>query len=151
MCGGDAAFCHICFDHSCCALVPFHQTDPSCPGAHTRGYKRIYYPRFIPPKLSCILPQRDIFLTGIIGCDRLKLYLKIYTPKMKSCTRHWSCEVPSSSGDPQLWFRAIILSRQQCQEAKSVVGLRSESINQSIKIYFPSNNRKLQYNKCCST
>jgi len=26
--------------------------------------------------MHCIVPQRDIFLTDIIGCDRLKLYLK---------------------------------------------------------------------------
>jgi len=29
------------------------------------------------------------FLTDIICYDRLKLYLKIYTPKMKSWVRHW--------------------------------------------------------------
>jgi len=39
---------------------------------------------FIFPKLPCIVPQRDIFVTDIIGYDRLKSYLKIYTPKMKS-------------------------------------------------------------------
>jgi len=31
----------------------------------------------------------DIFLTDIIGYDRLKLYLKIYILKMKSWLRHW--------------------------------------------------------------
>jgi len=31
------------------------------------------------PKLPCIVPLRDIFLTDIIGYDRLKLQLKIYT------------------------------------------------------------------------
>jgi len=36
---------------------------------------------FIPPKLPCIVPKKDIFLTDIIGYGRLKLYLKIYTPK----------------------------------------------------------------------
>jgi len=35
-------------------------------------------------KLPCIVPQKDIFLTGIIGYDRLKLHLKIYTHKTKS-------------------------------------------------------------------
>jgi len=33
------------------------------------------------PKLSCNVPQNDIFLTGIIGYNRLRLYLKIYAPK----------------------------------------------------------------------
>jgi len=35
----------------------------------------------MPPKLPCIVPLRDIFLTDIIGYDRLKLQLKIYTPE----------------------------------------------------------------------
>jgi len=46
-----------------------------CPGAYPRGCKWIY-----TPELPCIVPQGDIFLTDIIGYDRLKLYLKIYTP-----------------------------------------------------------------------
>jgi len=32
--------------------------------------------------------HNDIFLTDIIGYDRLN-FSKIYTPKMKSCVRHW--------------------------------------------------------------
>jgi len=39
-----------------------------------RGYKGIYTPTIF---MHC--PQRDIFLTDIIGYDRLTLYLKIYT------------------------------------------------------------------------
>jgi len=45
-------------------------------GAYLCGYKGIY-----TPKLSCIISQRNIFLADIIGCDRLKLYLKIHTAK----------------------------------------------------------------------
>lgn len=48
-----------------------------------KGYRGIY-----TPKLSRIVHQRDIFVPDIIGCDRLKLYLKIYTHKMKSWVRH---------------------------------------------------------------
>jgi len=36
--------------------------------------------KFIPPKMSRIVPQRDSFLADIIGYDRLKLYFKIYAP-----------------------------------------------------------------------
>jgi len=31
--------------------------------------------------LTCIVPKRDVYLTDIIGYNRLELYLKIYTPK----------------------------------------------------------------------
>jgi len=40
-----------------------------------RGHKVIYIPF---QKLSCIIPQRNIY---IVGYQRLKLYLGIYTPK----------------------------------------------------------------------
>ena len=41
-------------------------------------------------KLPCTVPQIDSFLTDVIGYDRLKLYLKIYTLKMKSCYRPYA-------------------------------------------------------------
>jgi len=42
---------------------------------------------FTLPKLLCVVPKRDIFLTDIMGYDRLK-YLKIYIPKMKFWLRY---------------------------------------------------------------
>jgi len=48
-----------------------------------QGGRRIY-----TLKLPCIAPQWEIFRTDIIGYGRLKLYLKIYTPKMKPWVRH---------------------------------------------------------------
>jgi len=51
-----------------------HKIDITITGRTKRGYKGIY-----TPKLPRTVPQRDIFLTDIIGYDKLKLYLKIYT------------------------------------------------------------------------
>jgi len=39
------------------------------------------YPKGFMPPMPCIVHQRDIFLTDIIGYDRLKLYLQIIPPK----------------------------------------------------------------------
>jgi len=65
-----------------------------CPsGPYPGGYKEIY--TFSLQKLPCIVPQRDIFIFFyVLSHDRLKLYLKIYTAKMKSCVR----QCPSQSG-----------------------------------------------------
>jgi len=53
---------------------------------------------------------KGAFLTDIMGYDRPKLYLKIYTAKMKSWVRHWSW---------RLWF---------------VCYLRMSSVGKSIEI-----------------
>jgi len=42
------------------------------------------------PKIATYHTSQGHFLTDIIGYDRLKLYLKIYTLKMKSWVRHCS-------------------------------------------------------------
>ena len=69
-------------------LLNVSSYDTKCKQWRTQGgYKGIYTP---PPKkkLPCIVPQGDIFLTDIVGYDRLKLHLKIYTPKLKSWVRY---------------------------------------------------------------
>ena len=52
-----------------------------CRQTRTQGDIKGFIPP--PPKLLCIVPQWDIFVTGIVGCDRLKLYLKIYEPQSR--------------------------------------------------------------------
>ena len=75
--GVSASVIFPCIIKSRRFLGPAH---PCSPGK--RAIKWIYTPK------NCL--QRDIFLTDIVGYDQLKLYLKIYTPKMKS----WVCCCP---------------------------------------------------------
>jgi len=63
---------------------------------------------FLPSRLPCIVPLRDIFLSDIIGYDRLKLYLKIFTPEMKS------------------WVRCCFLSNQHSLPGLLQIGTRPQ-------------------------
>jgi len=81
--GVSASVIFPCIIKSRRFLGPAH---PCSPGK--RAIKWIYTPK------NCL--QRDIFLTDIVGYDQLKLYLKIYTPKMKSwvcCCPLWCSEI----------------------------------------------------------
>jgi len=74
------------------------------------------YPRG-PPNWPYFVPRKRHFLVGIIGYDRLKLYRKIYTPKMKSLVRTMSRTLKTDA----ISIQSVVLSNLVFITRKRVV------------------------------
>ena len=84
------------------------------------------------------------FLTDIIDYQWLKLYLTIYTPKVKSWVRHSHSHNNTDNDDNDLWKHVIIMSSYQHRKHNRLAAERgSQLVPRAVGVIIIINNNSI--------